>query len=313
MLHRRRGLRGNPADRLQPLPRVQALRGGLPGGGDLAGRPLRLLRVPNAQLPGVHGRLRATGSSRSPRARTHSSTAGGSSDQETASMWQSLAFGPNYKAAYCLAVCPAGEDVIGPFLADRGGFVAGGGRPLAAEGGDRSTWSPDRTPRPTSVKKFPHKRPVRVGSGRRPRTVRDFLRALPHVFQRHQAEGLAATYHFTFTGREPSRRRSSSGTRRSGSRRATSGRRPRRAGRQRDLDRLRAQGEEPRLGIAPAEDRPQGDRPGSSWRSASASRREMERSRHDRDHLQGALPSADSPSIRMPGTSPGRSPGPSAS
>lgn len=34
-------------------------------------------------------------------------------------MWQSLPYGANYKAAYCLAVCPAGEDVIGPFLADR--------------------------------------------------------------------------------------------------------------------------------------------------------------------------------------------------
>src|SRR6476620_4832154 len=41
------------------------------------------------------------------------------SDAESASMWQSLSYGANYKAAYCLAVCPAGEDVIGPFLADR--------------------------------------------------------------------------------------------------------------------------------------------------------------------------------------------------
>ena len=39
--------------------------------------------------------------------------------QETVSTWQSLAFGPNYKAAYCLSVCPAGEDVIGPFKSDR--------------------------------------------------------------------------------------------------------------------------------------------------------------------------------------------------
>jgi ferredoxin len=35
---------------------------------------------------------------------------------ENASMWQSLSFGANYKAAYCMAVCPAGEDVIGQFL-----------------------------------------------------------------------------------------------------------------------------------------------------------------------------------------------------
>ena len=38
------------------------------------------------------------------------------SDAESASMRQSLSFGANYKAAYCVAVCPAGEDVIGPVL-----------------------------------------------------------------------------------------------------------------------------------------------------------------------------------------------------
>ena len=39
---------------------------------------------------------------------------------ETVSMWQSLSYGANYKAAYCMGVCPAGEDVISPFLEDRG-------------------------------------------------------------------------------------------------------------------------------------------------------------------------------------------------
>ncbi len=41
------------------------------------------------------------------------------SGDETRSMWQSLGFGPNYKSAYCQAVCPAGDDVIGPYSADR--------------------------------------------------------------------------------------------------------------------------------------------------------------------------------------------------
>src|SRR3954447_1968747 len=49
---------------------------------------------------------------------------------ETASLWQSLAFGPNYKAACCLTVCPAGEDVIGPFLTDRKTFLKDAVRPL---------------------------------------------------------------------------------------------------------------------------------------------------------------------------------------
>src|SRR5262245_21100706 len=42
------------------------------------------------------------------------------SDSESASTWQSLGFGPNYKAAYCLSVCPAGEEVIGSYLNDKG-------------------------------------------------------------------------------------------------------------------------------------------------------------------------------------------------
>src|SRR5215472_17152053 len=45
------------------------------------------------------------------------------SGAETVSMWQSLSFGANYKAAYCMSVCPAGEEVIGPFLTDRKEFL----------------------------------------------------------------------------------------------------------------------------------------------------------------------------------------------
>ncbi|HEX6417217.1 MAG TPA: 4Fe-4S binding protein [Acidimicrobiales bacterium] len=52
------------------------------------------------------------------------------SDAETVSMWQSLSFKADYKAAYCMAVCPAGEDVIGPWLDDRRGFTAEVVRPL---------------------------------------------------------------------------------------------------------------------------------------------------------------------------------------
>src|SRR4051794_28964631 len=55
------------------------------------------------------------------------------SDSESVSMWQSLAFGPNYKAAYCMAVCPAGEDVIGPYLASKKTFADEIMRPLLAK------------------------------------------------------------------------------------------------------------------------------------------------------------------------------------
>ncbi len=52
------------------------------------------------------------------------------SDAESASVWQSLSFGAKYKAAYCLSVCPAGEDVIGPFLADKATHLNSNVKPL---------------------------------------------------------------------------------------------------------------------------------------------------------------------------------------
>jgi ferredoxin len=121
---------------------------------------------------------------------------------ETASMWQSLSFGPNYKAAYCLAVCPAGEDVIGPFLNDRKAFLKDTMRPLTEKeetvyviaGSDAEEYAPRR---------FPKKKIKRVSSGIRATSIRGFLFGLKLLFQPGKAAGLNAVYHFTFTGKEP--------------------------------------------------------------------------------------------------------------
>ncbi len=124
------------------------------------------------------------------------------SDSETASMWQSLGFGPNYKAAYCMAVCPAGEDVIGPFLEDRKTYLEDVVDPLQAK--EETLYVvPGSDAQDHATKRFPHKRLKLVGSGLRPGSIRGFLAFLPRLFQRNQSQGLAATYHFTFTGQEP--------------------------------------------------------------------------------------------------------------
>jgi ferredoxin len=39
-------------------------------------------------------------------------------DDETAVFTQAVSFEPNYKSAYCMAVCPAGDDIIGTYLSD---------------------------------------------------------------------------------------------------------------------------------------------------------------------------------------------------
>jgi ferredoxin len=103
-----------------------------------------------------------------------------------------------------VAVCPAGDDVLAPFLDDRKTFLAQVVDPL------------QQKPEPVYVvpgsdaedhvrRRFPHKRVRRVGNGLRPSSIAGFLSALPHVFQRRRAAGLDATYHFSFTGREPAK------------------------------------------------------------------------------------------------------------
>src|SRR5436189_3748442 len=124
------------------------------------------------------------------------------SDPESASMWQSLSFGANYKAAYCLAVCPAGEDVIGPYLTDRAGHLREVVRPLQEKqemvyvvaGSDAEDHA---------ARRFPLKTIKRVGNGLRPRTIQGFLSGLRLTFQPGKAATLNAAYHFTFTGKEP--------------------------------------------------------------------------------------------------------------
>ncbi len=123
------------------------------------------------------------------------------SDAESASMWQSLSYGANYKAAYCLAVCPAGEDVIGPYLADRKVHLKEIVRPLQEKQETiyvtRNSDAEDHV-----AKRFPHKTIKHVGNSLRPTTIEAFLSGIPHVFQPGKSAGLNATFHFTFTGHE---------------------------------------------------------------------------------------------------------------
>ena len=121
---------------------------------------------------------------------------------ESSSMWQSLSFGANYKAAYCLAVCPAGEEVLAPYLGSKKEFVNRTLRPLQRKVEDLFV-IPGTDAESHAKKRFPHK-PIRhVGNSLYPTTIPAFFRGLPLVFQRRQAEDLTANYHFTFTGREP--------------------------------------------------------------------------------------------------------------
>ena len=118
-------------------------------------------------------------------------------------MWQSLSFGANYKAAYCMAVCPAGVDVIAPFLDDRGEFLRRVVQPLKDKV-EPLYVVPGSDAEAHAKKRFAHKRTRAVHSGLRPGSVQGFALGLPLVFQKQAAGDLDAVYHFEFSGAEVS-------------------------------------------------------------------------------------------------------------
>jgi Fe-S-cluster-containing hydrogenase component 2 len=118
---------------------------------------------------------------------------------ESASMWQSLSFGANYKAAYCMSVCPAGEDVIGPYLTDQPAHLREVLRPLQEK--EETIYVVAGSDAEDHVaRRFPRKKTKRVSNGLRPRTIPRFLAGLRLTFQPGKSANLNAVYHFTFTG-----------------------------------------------------------------------------------------------------------------
>ena len=120
---------------------------------------------------------------------------------ETVGRWQSLSYGPNYNAAYCMAVCPAGTDVIGPYQASKAAFLKSVVDPLQKKKEQlyvvRGSDAADH-----AARRFPHKKLRYVRSSLRVTSVAGFLGGMAHVFQPGKAKGLNAVYHFTFTGAE---------------------------------------------------------------------------------------------------------------
>jgi Fe-S-cluster-containing hydrogenase component 2/putative sterol carrier protein len=120
-------------------------------------------------------------------------------DSESISVWQSLSFGANYKAAYCMAVCPAGEDVIGQFLKSKKEFTDEIVRPLQAK--KEPVYVVAGSDAEAHVqKRYPHKTVRHVRNSLHPRSIPALLVGMKNSFQRQAAGKLDAIFHFTFTG-----------------------------------------------------------------------------------------------------------------
>ncbi len=91
----------------------------------------------------------------------------GFTDSESASMWQSLSSPPGYKSGYCLAVCPVGEDVLGPYPDDRKAFMDTVLRPLQDKK-ETLYVLPGSHAQEYARRRFPHKHVREVTGGWQP-------------------------------------------------------------------------------------------------------------------------------------------------
>ena len=123
------------------------------------------------------------------------------SDAETVLMWQSLFSGVSYKCTNCMAVCPGGEENIGPYVEDQKRYR----EQVAKKFQDRkeTVYVVKGSDAEAHVlKRFPHK-PVKYVHGcARPTSAAKFFENLHIVFQREQSKGLNAVFHVSFTGAE---------------------------------------------------------------------------------------------------------------
>ncbi len=118
------------------------------------------------------------------------------SSNETRSMWQSLGFGPNYKAAFCQAVCPAGDDIIGPYMADKAAWRREVALPLIHKREDVYVQSGTRAEKVAHRHKNKRVRYIdyRVGVS----TPANFMLGLRHRFDTALAQSVSVSVSFVF-------------------------------------------------------------------------------------------------------------------
>ncbi len=121
-------------------------------------------------------------------------------DRETVSFWQSLSFGANYKAAYCMAVCPAGEDIIHHYHADKKAYVQEIVKPLREK--EEPVYVNKGTRAESIAKRNKYKELRYAHFHMRPRSVAQFLMGIKLVFDPLKGKGVEVTIHFEFTGKE---------------------------------------------------------------------------------------------------------------
>ena len=121
-----------------------------------------------------------------------------SGDDENVSKWQSLSFGPQYKAAYCVSVCPAGKDLIGIYENDRRDWVKQIVIPLKDK--KEPVYVGKNTRAEEHARKNRNKEIKIVRNVQHPKSINGFLSGSRVSFEPKHARGVDMTVHFQFNG-----------------------------------------------------------------------------------------------------------------
>ena len=123
-----------------------------------------------------------------------------SGDDENVSKWQSLSFGPQYKAAHCVSVCPAGDDLIGIYKNDRRGWVKQIVKPLKDK--KEPVYVGKNTRAEEHARKNRNKEVIFVRNVQHPNSINGFLTGSRVSFERKHARDVNMTVHFQFNGKQ---------------------------------------------------------------------------------------------------------------
>jgi epoxyqueuosine reductase QueG len=123
-----------------------------------------------------------------------------SGDDENVSKWQSLSFGPQYKAAYCVSVCPAGDDLIGIYKNDRKDWVENIVKPLKDK--KEPVYVVKNTRAEDHARRNPNKEIKVIRNVLHPNSVNAFLTGSRISFEPKHARGVNMTVHFQFNGKQ---------------------------------------------------------------------------------------------------------------
>jgi ferredoxin/putative sterol carrier protein len=119
---------------------------------------------------------------------------------ESISKWQSLSFGAQYKSAYCMAVCPAGEDLIGIYKEHRKEWVEQIVRPQKEK--KEPVFVQQGTNAEVHARLNKNKEVRLVDNIIRPQSISGFLSGARITFEAKRAQSVNMTVHLAFTGKE---------------------------------------------------------------------------------------------------------------